>query len=166
MDEDRQQNPAEPQAQDEEQTVTVERLRTALADLEDAKLRIRKDAERQVELLRGRVLEALIPVLDNLERSIAAARSDDDCKASIVDGIRMVHQQFLGVLTQFGLERRSTVGERFDPRAHDAIAVVPVQDPNLDGVVVAETEPAYWMGDRVIRPAKVTVGRAADRPVA
>ena len=72
--------------------------------------------------------------------------------------------QFLQALGQFGLERRSSLGERFDPRLHDAIAVIPVADAQQDGMVVSELEPAYVVGERVIRPAKVQVGRAADRP--
>ncbi|HKA90199.1 MAG TPA: nucleotide exchange factor GrpE [Haliangiales bacterium] len=141
-------------------TVDVETLRTALAELEDAKLRVRRDAERKLELYKGQVLEKLLPVLDNLERSIAAGEA---APGPWLDGVKLVHAQFLAALTEFGLERRSAVGDRFDPRLHDAVAVVPVPDPALDGVVVSETEPGYSVGDRVIRPAKVQVGRAAGR---
>jgi molecular chaperone GrpE len=142
-------------------TVDVETLRTALAELEDAKIRVRRDAEQKLELFKGQILEKLLPVLDNLERSLAAA--EGSAPGPWLDGIRLVHAQFLGALTEFGLERRSAVGARFDPRLHDAVAVVPVLDGGLDGVVVAETEPGYYVGDRVIRPAKVQVGRAATR---
>jgi molecular chaperone GrpE (heat shock protein) len=140
--------------------VDVETLRSALAELEDAKLRLRRDNERQLELLKANLLAALLPVLDNLERSMTHAAADDPLLA----GVKMVHQQLLGTLGQFGLERRSAVGERFDPRRHDAVAIVPVDEPAKDGVVVDELEPAYVFGDRVVRPAKVQVGRAADRP--
>ncbi len=143
-------------------TVDVETLRTALAELEDAKLRVHRDAERKLELYKGQILEKLLPVLDNLERSIAAAEAR--APGPWLEGIELVHAQFLAALTEFGLERRSAVGDRFDPRRHDAVAVIPVLDPALDGAVVAETEPGYYMGDRVIRPAKVQVGRAAARP--
>ena len=157
--------PAPRPAQAAAPALDVEKLRSALAELEDAKHRLRRDAERQVELLRGRVLEALLPVLDNLERSLDAAEQGHGAGA-LLDGVRLVHSQFLGVLGQFGLERVSTLGERFDPRVHDAVAVVPVADAAKDGVVIAEVEPAYRIGDRIVRPAKVQVGRAADRPQA
>jgi molecular chaperone GrpE (heat shock protein) len=143
-------------------SIDAETLRSALADLEEAKNRVRRDAERQIELMRAQVLEALLPVLDNLERSLAAAAGAASVD-SLVNGVGLVHTQFLHALAQFGLSRRSAVGERFDPRLHDAIAVIPVADAHQDGVVLAETEPAYCVGDRVIRPAKVQVGRAADR---
>lgn len=140
----------------------TETLRQALADLEDTKLRLRRDADRQLEMQRAKVLEALLPVLDNLERTISAqgAKSVE----GVIEGVKLVHSQFLSALRDFGLERRSAVGERFDPRVHDAIALVPVADPKQDGVVVAEMEPAYFVGERVVRPARVQVGRAAERP--
>lgn len=143
----------------------VERLRAALADLEDAKLRLRRDNERQTEILRSRVLQDLLPVVDDLERTVAAAESSKSVDA-IVSGVKMVLGQFYAVLERFGLQRVSAAGKRFDPRFHDAIAVVPVVDPKLDGMVITEIEPAYVMGDRVVRPAKVQVGRAAARPQA
>jgi molecular chaperone GrpE len=139
--------------------VDVETLRSALAELEDAKLRLQRDNERQLELLKANLLASLLPVLDNLERSTAHVAPDDPLLA----GVKMVHQQLLVALAQFGLERKSAIGERFDPRRHDAIAIVPV-DAARDGVVVEELEPLYVFGDRVVRPAKVQVGRAADRP--
>jgi molecular chaperone GrpE (heat shock protein) len=139
----------------------IERLRAALADLQDTKQRVSRDLERQLELHRSRVLEELLPVLDNLERTIAAA---GPAPSPFVDGVKLVHGQFLNALRKFGLERRSALGERFDPRCHDAIAVVPVSDAHQDGVVVSEIEPAYVVGDRVIRPARVQVGRAGARP--
>ena len=142
--------------------IDAETLRSALADLEDTKHRVRRDAEKQLELQKARVLEALLPVLDNLERSVAAASGKSAEVTAFADGVKLVHQQFLAALSGFGLERRSAVGERFDPHIHDAIAVVPVTDPLQDGVVLAEMEPAYVVGDRVIRAARVQVGRAPN----
>ena len=144
--------------------IDPEVLRSALAELEETKRRVKRDAERQVDLMRAQVLESLLPVLDNLERSIAAAEHSSSVEA-VVGGVRLVHSQFLAALAPFGLVRRSSVGERFDPRLHDAIAVVPVSDIRQDGVVISELEPAYVVGDRVVRPAKVQVGRAGDRPL-
>ena len=145
----------------ESREVDVETLRSALAELQDAKMRVARDADRQLDLLRGQVLEKLIPVLDNLERCLTAAREE----SPLLEGVRLVHLQLLRVMGEFGLARVSAVGQRFDPSKHDALAVVPIDDPLKDGVVVAEIEPAYVFGDRVVRPAKVEVGRAARRPL-
>lgn len=150
--------PSQAQAQ-----VDAEALRGALAELEETKRRVRRDAERQVELMRAEVLEALLPVLDNLERSIAAGEGSRSVEG-LLGGVKLVHGQFLSALAPFGLLRRSSVGQRFDPRIHDAVAVIPVDDEHQDGMVISEFEPAYLVGDRVVRPAKVQVGRAAERP--
>src|SRR5687768_4469437 len=123
----------------DDKPVDVETLRNALADLEDAKHRVRRDADRQVVLLKADVLQALVPVLDNLARSIDAAETTRQVDP-LLDGVKLVEAQLLRVLGDFGLERVSSVGQRFDPKLHDAVAVVPVADPQLDGVVVAEVE--------------------------
>jgi molecular chaperone GrpE len=157
--------PVEPAAADASTRVDVETLRQALAELEDAKRRLRRDNERELERLRGTVLESLLPVLDNLERSIAAAEASHTSGA-LLAGVKLVHDQFLSALVPFGLERVSTVGARFDPSMHDAVALVPVDDPAKNGVVISELEPAYRYAGRVVRPAKVQVGRAARAGIA
>jgi molecular chaperone GrpE (heat shock protein) len=151
--------PEAPSAAEVTRPIDVETLRQALAELEDAKQRLRRDNERELERLRARALDALLPVLDNLERSISAAESSRNVQA-LLDGMKLVHGQFLAALAPFGLERVSAVGSRFDPAVHDAVAIIPVADPLQDGVVVAEVEPAYRVGGRIVRPAKVQVGRA------
>jgi molecular chaperone GrpE len=158
--------PAEPAPPPAAPAVDTEALRSALADLEETKYRVRRDAEKQLDLQRGRILEALLPVLDNLERSIQAGQVGGKTGnlEALLEGVKLVHQQFLAALGNFGLERRSAVGARFDPNLHDAVAVVPVTDAAQDGVVVHEIEPAYLAGERVIRAARVVVGRAAERP--
>ena len=144
----------------DERAIDVETLRTALAELQDAKVRMARDADRQLDLLRAQVLEKLIPVLDNLERCLHASREE----VPLLEGVRLVHLQLLRVMADFGLERVSAMGQRFDPVKHDALAVVPIDDPAKDRVVIRELEPAYVFGERVIRPAKVEVGRSARRP--
>lgn len=143
--------------------VDAEALRSALAELEDTKYRVRRDAEKQLELQRARILEALLPVLDNFERATEAGAKTGNVEA-LLSGVKLVHQQFLEALAGFGLARRSALGEKFDPAQHDAVALVPVADAAQDGVVVNELEPGYVVGDRLIRPARVVVGRAAERP--
>lgn len=152
-------------ARDEALHAEIELLRSALADLEQAKDRIRRENERELERLRGEVLAGLVPVLDNLDRSLAAARGTRNVEA-LIQGVELVQSQLLAALEGYGLERVASLGQRFDPALHDAVAVVPVDDPRQDGVVVSELAPAYRFGDRVVRPARVQVGRAADRPSA
>lgn len=137
-------------------------LRRALDDLEAAKARVERDAGRAAEELRGDLVTQLLPVLDNLDRTIRAAEISGEAP-SVLQGVRLVHAQFANVLSRYGLQRIDATHERFDPRIHDAISVVPVSHPAAQDVVVDQAEPGYRFGDRLLRPAKVVVGRHTPR---
>jgi molecular chaperone GrpE (heat shock protein) len=138
-------------AEDERATLT-----RAVREFDVAKARIEQHAERVYdEKRRGLVLE-LLPVLDNLDRSLAATKPTSD--AALVEGVRIVRAELEGVLIRYGVERVDAVGQRFDPKLHEAVAAVPVQDRALVGTVVSQSAPGYRFGDRVLRAAKVSVG--------
>jgi molecular chaperone GrpE len=129
--------------------------------LEETKQRLRRENERELERLRGRVVEDLLDVLDNLDRSVAAAeqvRPGDP----LVEGVRLVRNQFAAKLAALGLSQLEALGQPFDPSQHEAIALLPVDDPERDGRVVAVVRNGYRFGDRVLRPASVQVGKLAS----
>ena len=68
------------------------------------------------------------------------------------------------VLADLGAVRIDSRGQRFDPAFHEAIATAEVEDPRLDGMVIDEWEAGYRLGDRVLRPARVRVGKLRARP--
>jgi molecular chaperone GrpE (heat shock protein) len=125
-----------------------ERLAAAINEYEGARRRAERDAARVAEETRLRLVMELLPVLDNLDRSIAAG-----------EGGELVRAQLEGVLRGYGLERFDSVGERFDPRLHEAMDVALVEDPAHDGRVIAQWQAGYRIGDRVVRPARAQVGR-------
>jgi molecular chaperone GrpE len=129
--------------------------------IEDTKERLRRENEREVERLKGRLVEDLLGVLDNLDRSLQAAAQSKNIEA-FVQGVELVRQQFVGKLSALGLAKMETVGTPFDPAAHEAIGIVPVTDPAQDGRVVAEVQSGYKLGERVLRPALVQVGKATQ----
>ena len=137
-------------------------LSRALRDLEAAKARVERDARASAQELREKLVLDLVPVLDNLDRTIRAAEQAGDAP-SVVDGVRMVRDQFMGVLQRMGVERVEAKHRKFDPRVHDAISVVPVQQPGYHDVVVDQIEPGYRFDTRLLRPAKVVVGRYVPR---
>jgi molecular chaperone GrpE len=137
-------------------------LHRALRDLEAAKARVQRDAEASAQEMREKLVLDLVPVLDNLDRTIAAAVDHGETSA-IIEGVRMVRNQFMGVLTRYGVERVEAKHQQFDPKLHDAISMVPVSHPSAHGVVVDQIEPGYRFGDRLLRPAKVVVGRMTPR---
>jgi molecular chaperone GrpE (heat shock protein) len=141
---------ARPQSPDKES------LGKALRELEAAKARVERDAHKAQNEMREQLVMQLLPVLDNLDRTISAAQG----APSVIDGVRLVRRQIIGVLEGFGLRRLEALHQRFDPAIHEAISVAPVRDPRQDGLIVDQLEPGYAMGDKLLRAARVIVGRA------
>jgi molecular chaperone GrpE len=135
-----------------------ERLASALRSLEAARTRVERDASRVRDETRSKLVADLLPVLDNVDRAIVAAESSGDA-AAVVNGVRMVRRQLESVLLGYGLARFDAVGAVFDPALHDATSMIPVADPDQDHRVVDQLEPGYMFGDRLLRAAKVIVGR-------
>ncbi|HVY46258.1 MAG TPA: nucleotide exchange factor GrpE, partial [Minicystis sp.] len=132
-------------------------VRRALDDLEAAKERLARDARRAEDATRLRLVGELLPVLDNLDRTVGAGSAD----RALLEGVTLVRDQLERVLAGYGLERIEALHRPFDPALHEAVAVAPVDDPALDGVVVDELARGYRVGDRVQRPAVVRVGKLA-----
>ena len=104
----------------------------------------------------------LLPVLDNLDRTIQSAEAAGESQA-MLQGVRQVRSQFENVLAKYGIERIEARHQRFDPRIHDAVSLVPVSHPSAHDVVIDQVEPGYRFGDRLLRAAKVVVGRMQPR---
>ena len=140
----------------------LDTMRRALRELEAAKARVERDAQRAADDLREKLVEELLPVLDNLDRTIQSAQAAGESQA-MLQGVRLVRSQFANVLGKYGVERIDAKHQRFDPRIHDAISLVPVGHPSAHDVVVDQIEAGYRFGDRLLRPAKVIVGRFTQR---
>jgi len=140
----------------------IDTLRRALRDLEAAKTRVERDAQRAADDLREQVVLELLPVLDNLDRTIHAAERGG-ASVAMMQGVRQVRQQFASVLAKHGIERIEAKQQKFDPSLHDAVSLVPVNHPSAHDVVVDVVEPGYKFGDRLVRPAKVIVGKLQNQ---
>jgi molecular chaperone GrpE (heat shock protein) len=134
----------------------------ALRDLEAAKARVERDALRSADELREKLVAELLPVLDNLDRTIYAAEQSGEA-ATVVEGVRLVRSQFSGVLGRYGLQRIDARHVPFDPNLHDAIGTVTVSHPSSHNLVIDQIEAGYRFGSRLLRPVKVIVGRLAPR---
>lgn len=137
-------------------------LRTA-ADFDNFRKRARRDLEDARKGGREDLLRALLPVFDNLERAIQSAQRSSDVRA-MADGLAMVHRQFVDAVGREGITRLSAVGRAFDPSVHEAIQQVETAE-HAPGTIVAEVQPGYMQGDRLVRAAMVVVAKApsADR---
>jgi molecular chaperone GrpE len=130
-------------------------LRT-LADFENARKRLRQQGEESVRLQRENLLRGILPIVDNLERAVVAAKSSNG--KSIVEGVEMVLQSVRDFLKAEGVTPLSAVGQLFDPQRHEAMDQVEsaAHPPNT---VVSEFHRGYLIGDRMLRPARVTVAK-------
>ncbi len=151
--------PADPlaAAQAEAQRNKEAWLRTA-ADFDNFRKRSRKELEDSRKGGREDLLRALLPVFDNLERALQSAQRASDVKA-VADGLTMVQRQFVDALGREGIQRVPTVGHAFDPAVHEAIQQVETSD-HPPGTVLAEVQPGYTQGERLVRAALVVVAKA------
>lgn len=129
----------------------------ALRELEAAKARVERDANRVFHETREKLVAELLPVLDDLDRTIEAARRHGDAP-SIVEGVTLVRARLDAVLAGYGVERLDATGAPFDPSIHDAIATAAVSDPRDHRVVLEQLQPGFRHGSRLLRPARVVVG--------
>lgn len=132
-----------------------DRLLRALAEADNIRRRAQRDREEYVKYAAESLLRDIIPVLDNFDRALVAARAVPD-GGGVLAGIELIQRELLKVLEKHGVTRYSAVGERFDPTRHEAIAQVVTTDHAVDSVV-AETAPGYALHGRVVRPALVAV---------
>lgn len=135
-------------------------LRTA-ADFDNFRKRSRREISDAETRAREDVLKDLLPVFDNLDRAMAHADTATDVQA-LADGLRMVSKQFLDTLGKLGIERVKALGEPFDPSVHEAIQHLESAE-HPAGVVLAEVQPGYRQGERLLRPALVVVSRGAPK---
>ena len=145
------------QAQAEAAKLKDQWLRTA-ADFDNFRKRTRKELEDARRSGREDLLRALLPVFDNLERAIQSAQRSSDVKA-VADGLALVQRQFTESLGREGISRIATIGQPFDPGVHEAIQQVETSD-HEPGTVLAEVQPGYVQGDRLVRAAMVVVAKA------
>jgi len=130
-------------------------LKRVAADFDNSRKRVARDQASLVARAHERLLKELLPVLDDLERALAAAEDHEEAK--LEDGVRLVHQELAAALQREGLAEIETNG-RFDPHVHEALLSQPSDAE--EGSVLEVVQKGYRLGDRVVRPARVVVAAA------
>ena len=130
------------------------------AEFENYKRLAQRDQRDQIRFGNEQLLKELLPVVDNLERAIKAAKESKTAQG-LVQGVELTLKQLQAVLGKFGVQSIPTMGHPFDPSGHQAVASVPsTQVP--DQHVVEEFQRGYRLHDRILRPAMVTVSSGAE----
>jgi molecular chaperone GrpE len=129
-----------------------DRLLRLAADFENYKKRAARERQEYVALANERLIAELLPVLDDLERALAAAEQHQE--AQLEEGVALVHRSLAGLLERHGVSPIDTDG-KFDPHVHEALLSQPSEAE--EGSVLDVVQKGYKLGDRVVRPARVVV---------
>ncbi len=153
-----------PEREEDELARVKSRLAYLAAEFDNYRKRMAREQEAIVSFGNERILLAILPFLDNLERAISQSQVAGSAE-SLLSGVQMTYEQVLGELGKFGLEQVSAVGKPFDPTLHEAIARV-AWEGKPEGTVLAESRKGYLLNGRLLRPAQVTVaqGPQEDEP--
>ncbi len=135
-----------------------DRWRRAVADLDNFRKRTAREAERQREDERARVVRRWLPVVDNLELALEHAGAGAD---PVLEGVRAVRDQAIAILAEYGYPRYDDLGREFDPVLHEAVGTAPAPG-SPPGTVIHVVRPRYGDAARLLRPAAVIVA-AEDR---
>ncbi len=144
----------QPDPQEEIKRLKEENLRL-LAELRNVTQRAQREKAEELKHAESELAKELLPVLDDLERTLNSAAETEDAE-QIIEGVRIVYEHFLKVLRHRHIKPIDTVGKPFDPNRHEALMQQP-SDEHPPNTVIQEVQRGYTMHDRVIRPAKVIV---------
>ena len=128
-----------------------------VAEFDNYRKRTIKEKAELVKNGGERVMEAILPVLDDFERALSNLSKDENA-AEILTGVELIYNKFVGILKQNGLQKIETEGAEFNTDFHEAIALVPTPDESLSGKVLDCVQAGYTLNAKVIRHAKVAVG--------
>ncbi|NVO86524.1 nucleotide exchange factor GrpE [Hymenobacter terrestris] len=140
-----------------------------LAELKDKYLRLaaefenykRRTSKERIDLFKSanrELMAVLLPVLDDFDRARHHTQNAEDA-GTVREAVDIIHNKLSKTLEQKGLSSMTTVGTAFDPELHEAITQIPAPSEDMKGKIVDEVEKGYYLGDKVLRHAKVVLGQ-------
>lgn len=126
------------------------------AEFENYKRMAQRDQRDQIKFGNEQLLKELLPVVDNLERAIKAAREDKGGSSAVVQGVDLTLKQLSSSLAKFGVQAVDTIGQAFDPATHQAVSHLPSDTVPRDHVI-DEFQKGYRLHERILRAAMVSV---------
>lgn len=131
----------------------------AVADLQNFRKRAFVEAAKNRETAASEIASKLLPILDNFERTLEAIEAGGSLEA-VLTGIRLIEKQLRDTLEAHNVTPIQALGKEFDPKIHEAVALMESNHP--PGTVLSEVERGYTIGERVLRPTKVTISKGLD----
>ncbi len=133
------------------------------AEFENYKRLTQRDQREQIRFGNEQLLKELLPVVDNMERAIKAARTNGGGDSALIQGVELTLKQLSGILAKFGVQAIETAGQEFDPSAHQAVSYGPSNDVPANNVL-DEFQKGYRLHDRILRAAMVSVSSGPANP--
>lgn len=130
-------------------------------ETDETRQRLNRSADERAAGEKARFITALLPAMDDLNRAVEAV-SEDAPREAVLEGISRILASFQSALSNAGVEPIAAVGEEFNPEFHEAVDTEETH-ADMDGRVIEEYSRGFRMGDRLLRPARVKVGRAAGQ---
>lgn len=154
---------------EEKLQVEVEKLQAEQEEMKDKYLRLsaefdnyrkRTMKEKAELILNGgeKAFKAILPVIDDMERALATMQKATDVEA-VKEGVDLIYNKFMQILGQNGVQAIDTKEKELDTDYHDAIAIIDAPTEELKGKILDCVETGYTLNDKVIRHAKVVVGK-------
>ncbi len=147
----------------------IQELEIQLAEAKDKHLRLfaefenfkKRNIKERLELRKTaaqETLQAILPVIDDFDRAKKSADSSDT-EEQFSEGVLLVYNKLKTVLDSIGLKEMESNGEAFDPELHEAMTEIPAPDESLKGKIIDTIEKGYLLNDKIIRHARVVVGK-------
>ncbi len=128
------------------------------AEFDNYKKRTLKEKIDYMKTASAESILAMLPVLDDFDRAKKSA-DDDSSDEYFTEGVAMIYNKIFNVLKNQGLEAMTSTGEEFDPEIHEAITEIPAPSDDMKGKIIDTVEKGYTLKDKIIRHAKVVVGK-------
>lgn len=148
------------EAASRETAANYDKYLRAVADLDNYRKRAEKEKADAIAFANEKLIEEILPVIDNFERALAHANGEENLE-SLRQGIGLISGQMAALIKKFGIEEIKAAGEKFDPAMHHAISEE--ENPEAEpGTVVREFQKGYLLKGRLLRPAMVAVARKPE----
>ena len=145
-----------------------EKLKKEIEEINDKYIRLmaefdnfrKRTISEKAELIKNaseKILLELLPIVDDFERAVKANEKVENLQ-NIKEGFNLIYDKLTKLLKKQGVTEIDALHKDFDPELHDALAKVPVEDPNLKGKIVDIVEKGYYLNDKILRHSKVVIG--------
>ena len=137
-----------------------DQLLRARADFENAKKRFERDKWDAIKFANERLLAEILHVVDSFDRAMTSLAEGHEPE-KVREGLKIAQEELHKILEQHGVEVVKTVDAEFDPRFHEAVAVVESSSAK-DGAIVEEIQKGYLLNGRLIRPSRVKIAQTKE----